>query len=254
MGVFWVFGTTPPFSLHHYRPPTCQTQKTRPWGRVFRVWHVTHIPPRLEQQNEPTRARSVVRVPSPRLEHQNTPTRACSDVRACPLLSRTALSLSPPVLEHQNAPLWARSAVRARLLTVSSSRTSPHGLVLLFGHVPPVSNTRTSPGARSAVRARSPRLEHHNAHSLPVSNSRTSPCGLVLMFGHVPSPFPRLKHQNAPSWARSCVRSCPPRLQQEKHALSGVFLLSGTHTHPPVLFGMPLPFPLSRKPQICPDR
>ena len=152
---------------------------------------------------------------------------------------------------------------------------SPCGLVLLFRHVPPISNTRTHPQgcvlvfghvpspSRTAEQApvgsfwcsgTFPLPSPVQACFLPILSSRMSPCGLVLLFGHVPSPFPCLKHQNTPLWARPCVQSCPPHLQQQKHALSGMFLLSDTHTHPPVLFGMPLPFPSSRKPQICPDR
>jgi len=137
---------------------------TAPQGCVFRVWHVTHIPPRLEQQNEPTRAHSVVRVPSPRLEHQNTLTRVCSDVRACPLLSRTAerahtgsfccSGTSSPHLEQQNEPTWARSAIRARSPCLKH-QNEPRGSFCCSGTFPPRLEQQNEPlWARSDVQAR----------------------------------------------------------------------------------------------------
>ena len=69
-------------------------------------------------------------LPIPRLDHQNEPVWV-SGVREPPLF--------PPHLEHQNEPMWARSGARAptpSLSLVSNTRTSPHGLVLMFGHLP----------------------------------------------------------------------------------------------------------------------
>src|SRR6266508_4362117 len=71
-------------------------------------------------------------LPLPHFEHQKVPMWALSG--ACAPL------LSPPCLEHQNMPAQARSGARAPPLSlslVSSTRTSPHGLVLMFGHPSP---------------------------------------------------------------------------------------------------------------------
>src|SRR6266545_3507928 len=58
--------------------------------------------------------------------------------------SRTS-SLSLPRLEHQNEATRARSDVWASL-PISTTRTSPHGLVLVLMHLPSLSpSSRTSP-------------------------------------------------------------------------------------------------------------
>jgi len=124
---------------------------------------------------------------------------------------------------------------------VSNTRTSPHRLILVFGHVP------------SSL----PCLEHHNMpmwacsgawapllslSSLPLSflilNIRMSPQGLVLMFGHLTSPLPisntrtsphRLIHiphleQHAPLLILCC---CPLRHSlSSSHSMSGIYLFS----------------------------
>src|SRR6266545_1110183 len=108
--------------------PTRQTQKTCPWGHVF---HVRHVP--LSRTPECARTGTfwcsrTSPLPLPCLEHQNEPVCGsfwCSRTSALPF-SR---------LEHQNEPMWARSDVRAPL-PVSTTRTCPHGLVLVLTHLP----------------------------------------------------------------------------------------------------------------------
>src|SRR6266508_4362116 len=57
-------------------------------------------------------------------EHARTGTFWCSRTSALPL----------PCLEHQNKPTRACSDVRAPL-PVSTTRTCPHGLILVLGHL-----------------------------------------------------------------------------------------------------------------------
>src|SRR6266545_4610699 len=63
-------------------------------------------------------------LPLLRLEHQNEP--VCGSFWC----SRTSFSR----LEHQNEPTWAHSDVRAPL-PISTTRTCPHGLVLVLAHL-----------------------------------------------------------------------------------------------------------------------
>ena len=105
---------------------------------------------------------------------------------------------------------------------------------------------------------------------LLISNSRTSPHGLILVFGHLPSPLPYFQTpERALVGAFWCSGTSSPHLEpclslqttertlvgvfccsgipcleQQKHVLCGVFLMSGTHTPLPVLFGMPPTLPL----------
>jgi len=141
----------------------------------------------------------------------------------------------PPTTKHKKHALEGMYFMFGTLLTsllISNTRTSPHGHVLLFGYLPPILNIRTRPqGCVLMFGHILSSLKQHFPFSLLFCCSGTSsPCGLILVFGHVPSPFSHLKHQNASLWACSYVWSCPPHLQQQKNALSGMFFLSNPHT------------------------
>jgi len=161
-------------------------------------------------------------------EHQNTPTRACSDVRACPLLSRTA--------ERARVGSFCCSGT---FPLPSRSRTPERALVGAFccsGTSSPRLEQQNEPTrARSAIRARSPRLEHQNEprgsfrYSGTFPPSRTPQRALVGAFCCSGTFPPRLEQQNEPLWARSDVRarslSLPPS-QTSERALVGAFLCS----------------------------
>src|SRR6266545_522614 len=114
-------------------------------------------------------------LPLLRLEHQNEP--VCGSFWC----SRTS-TLPFSRLEHQNEPTWAHSDVRAPL-PISTTRTCPHGLVLVLVHL-------SSPSPSSGTPER--------AHTGSFWCSRTSPLPLL-----------RLEHQNEPTRARSGARAPP---------------------------------------------
>src|SRR6266508_2024150 len=84
---------------------------------------------------------SLVSNTSPLPSLSRTPERARTGMFWC---SRTS-PLPLPRLEHQNEPTWACSDVQAPL-PISTTRTSPHGLILVLAHLPSLSpSSQTSP-------------------------------------------------------------------------------------------------------------
>src|SRR6266545_2081748 len=131
--------------------PTCRTRSHIPNTRTCPCGHVLVFPlplPCFEHQKVPTWVLAHLSsplpisntspLPLPRLEHQNEPvcgSFSCSHTSTLPF-SR---------LEHQNEPTRAHSDVRAPL-PVSTTRMSPHRLVLVLTHLPSFSpSSRTSP-------------------------------------------------------------------------------------------------------------
>src|SRR6266571_4620674 len=120
MGVFWVFGMTPPFSLYHYRPPTCLARYPHPSSsRAAERAHTglfccsgTFLP-RLEQQNEPLWARSDVRARSLSLPSSQTSERALVGVFLCSVMSpssptgKTCLIRRVFAVRHTHTPSCA---------------------------------------------------------------------------------------------------------------------------------------------------
>src|SRR6266511_3242386 len=112
--------------FEHQKVPTCHTplpspSRTPERARMGTFWCSCTSP-----------------LPLPHLKHQNEPMCGsfwCSRTSALPFSH----------LEHQNEPTQAHSDVRAPL-PISTTRTCPHGLVLVLAHLPPLSpSSRTSP-------------------------------------------------------------------------------------------------------------
>src|SRR6266511_4153142 len=137
--------------------PTRQTQKTCPWGHVF---HVRHVPTSQTPERAlvgtfwcslfPSLVSNTRKCPCGHflvLAHLPSP----SPLSRTPECARTGTfwcsrtsPLPLPCLEHQNEPMWARSDVRAPL-PVSTTRTCPHGLVLVLTHLPSPSPSSRTP-------------------------------------------------------------------------------------------------------------
>ncbi len=133
---------------------------------------------------------------SPHPEHQNVPLWACSGVPSSPPSFRT------PESAHVGT-FWCSCASPL----VLNIRTSPHGLILMFGHPSPsLTPERTHMGLFWCLHPSPlplPHLEHQNeptqarsgARAPPLSlslilNTRTSLCGHVLVLAYLPSPSP----------------------------------------------------------------
>ena len=157
---FFVSGVFPP-------PPTTQTRRTRPQGRVLRVWGISSTSYHPDTENATTGSRFFVSgwslSPSLHLlppRHEERDYQVASFVSGwslCPsyhLLPPFRPPLPSPRLEHQNEPT--------------------HGLVLVFGYVP------------SSL----PCLEHHNVPVWACSGARAPLLSVSLSLSLSLSPFP----------------------------------------------------------------